>query len=255
MCDDMIDLHSHVLPGLDDGAVDLEQALDICRAAAADGIEVIAGTPHVRSSDYPTTPAAMESALAELQTAAAEIVRVVGGGELDLDELKLPRSELERFALAGNPRYLLVETPYHGWPLDIADRLFQLVASGITPVLAHPERNFDVQSRPGLLDGIVASGTLIQLTASSVDGRGGRRAKACAATLLKRELVHLIASDAHAPTVRAIGMSAAARAVGSAELARWLTHDVPRAIVDDTPLPERPQRTGLGRLLRRIAPA
>ena len=166
-----------------------------------------------------------------------------------------PPSELQRFALAGNPRYLLVETPYHGWPLDLADRLFQLVASGITPVLAHPERNFDVQSRPDLLEGIVASGTLVQLTAASVDGSGGRRSKACAAVLLKRELVHLIASDAHAPTVRAIGMSAAARAVGDAELARWLTYDVPRAIVDDSPVPERPRRTGLGRLLRRIAPA
>jgi protein-tyrosine phosphatase len=255
MCGEMIDLHSHVLPGLDDGAVDLEQALDICRAAAADGIEVIAGTPHVRSSDYPTTPAAMESALAELQAAAGEIVQVVGGGELDLGELERPRSELDRFALAGNRNYLLVETPYHGWPLDMADRLFQLIASGVTPVLAHPERNFDVQSRPGLLEGIVASGTLVQLTASSVDGSGGRRAKACAAVLLKQELVHLIASDAHAPTVRAVGMSAAVRAVGDADLARWLTHDVPRAILDDTSIPERPRRTGLGRLLRRIAPA
>ncbi len=243
------------MPGLDDGAADLEQALDICRAAAADGIEVIAGTPHVRGSDYPTTPAAMEAALAELQAAASGIVEVVGGGELDVGELERPREELARFALAGNPNYLLVETPYHGWPLDMADRLFRLVAHGITPVLAHPERNFDVQSRPGLLEGIVASGTLVQLTASSVDGRGGRRARDCAAELLKREFVHLIASDAHAPTVRAIGMADAARAVGDAGLARWLTHDVPRAILDDTALPERPRRTGLGALLRRIVPA
>jgi protein-tyrosine phosphatase len=196
----------------------------------------------------------MEAALAELQAASAGILRVVGGGELDIGELELPPSELQRFALAGNPRYLLVETPYHGWPLDLADRLFQLVAIGITPVLAHPERNFDVQSRPDLLEGVVASGTLVQLTAASVDGSGGRRAKACAAVLLKRELVHLIASDAHAPTVRAIGMSAAARAVGDADLARWLTYDVPRAIVDDSPLPERPRRTGFGQLLRRIGP-
>ena len=170
MCGEMIDLHSHVLPGLDDGAVDLEQALDICRAAAADGIEVIAGTPHVRSSDYPTTPAAMESALAELQAAAREIVQVVGGGELDLGELERPRSELDRFALAGNPNYLLIETPYHGWPLDMADRLFQLIASGVTPVLAHPERNFDVQSRPGLLEGIVD-----EWDARSADGVVGGR--------------------------------------------------------------------------------
>ncbi len=252
MSGEMIDLHSHVLPGLDDGAADLEQALDICRAAAADGIQVIAGTPHVRRSDYPTTPSAMEAALAELRGVVGDIVQVVPGGELDLEELDRPLSELARFGLGGNPNYLLVETPYHGWPLDLADRLFRLLAVGITPVLAHPERNFDVQSRPGLLEGIVAGGTLVQMTAASVDGRGGRRAKACAAVLLKRELVHLIASDAHAPTVRAIGMSAAARAVGDPHLARWLTHDVPRAILDDTPVPDRPERTAIGKLLRRF---
>ena len=178
----MIDLHSHVLPGLDDGAADLEQALDICRAAAADGIEVIAGTPHVRRSDYPTTPDAMEAALGELRGAVGDIVQVVSGGELDLEELDRPRSELERFGLGGNPNYLLVETPYHGWPLDIADRLFQLLAFGITPVLAHPERNFDVQSRPGLLEGHRR-----ERNARAGDGGvGGRHAAAAARRRARR---------------------------------------------------------------------
>ena len=76
-----------------------------------------------------------------------------------------------RFGLAGNPDYLLLEFPYHGWPLDLADRVFRLRAGGITPVLAHPERNQDVQAHPERLDPLVRSGALVQLTAASIDGR------------------------------------------------------------------------------------
>jgi protein-tyrosine phosphatase len=183
----------------------------------------------------------MEQAYLALSQAAAGIVQLVPGGELDLEELRRPVDELRRFALAGNPRYLLVETPYLGWPLDIGERFFGLRASGITPVLAHPERNADVQQRPELLEPLVATGTLVQVTAGSVDGRLGRRPRDCAAALLARELVHLIASDGHSPSVRAIGMRAAAEAVGDDDLAYWLTTEVPRAIVDDAKLPPRPE--------------
>jgi protein-tyrosine phosphatase len=237
----LIDLHSHVLPGLDDGAADLDEALAICQAAAAAGIEVLAATPHVRD-DYPTTAEQMEEALAALREAAGDIVRLVPGGELDLAELDRPREELARFALAGNRAYLLVETPYVGWPLDLADKLFRLRSAGITPVLAHPERNREVQERPELLESIVAGGTLVQLTAGSVDGRLGRGARAGATALLDRGLAHLLASDAHAPEVRAIGMADAVEALDDAELARWLTVDVPRVILDGGAVPPRPER-------------
>jgi protein-tyrosine phosphatase len=236
----VIDLHSHVLPGLDDGARDLEDAIEICRAAAADGIQVLAATPHVRE-DYPTTPAQMEEALAAVREAAGDLVRLVPGGELDIAELERPREEIARFALAGNPAYLLVETPYVGWPLDLPEKLFRLLTDGITPVLAHPERNREVQARPELLEPIVAGGTLVQLTAASVDGRTGRQARSCAATLLDRNLAHLLASDAHSASLRAIGMSAAVAAVGDDALAHWLTVGMPGAIVDGQPLPPRPR--------------
>jgi protein-tyrosine phosphatase len=228
-----------VLPGLDDGAADLDEALAICREAAADGIEAIAGTPHVRS-DFPTTADEMESALAALRAAARDVIDVLPGGELALEELERPDEELARFGLGGNPRYLLVETPYFGWPLDFASLLAVLIERGFTPVLAHPERNGDVQHRPDLIEQLVDVGALVQVTASSVDGRGGRRTRSCASKLLERRCVHLIASDAHAPAIRAVGMSSAAHAVGDAELARWLTTDVPRAIVEAEPLPARP---------------
>ena len=236
----MIDLHSHVLPGLDDGAADLDEALAICRAAAADGIEAIAGTPHVRT-DHGTTADEMEAALASLRAAAGDLIRVLPGGEIALEELGRPTDDLVRFGLAGNPRYLLVETPYFGWPLDFVPKLAGLIGRGLTPVLAHPERNSDVQIRPELIAPLVELGALVQVTAASVDGRSGRRARRCAFTLLEHRCVHLLASDAHAPTIRAVGMSAAARAVGGGGLARWLTNDVPRAIVDDAALPPRPR--------------
>ncbi len=246
----MIDLHSHVLPGIDDGAESLSEAIAICQAAAADGIQVIAGTPHVRN-DYPTTPEAMESAVTELQAAVGDLIQVLPGGELDLQELDRPIEELARFALGGNPRYLLVEMPYVGWPLDLGEKLFLLRAHGLMPVLAHPERNPDVQARPELLEPIVAAGTLVQLTAAAVDGRLGRTSARCARRLLEQRLAHLIASDAHAPTVRAVGMADAARALDDADLARWLTVDVPRAIVDRGELPPRPERAKRRGLFRR----
>lgn len=211
----------------------------MCRAAAADGIEVLAATPHVRH-DHPTTPARMEAALATLRDAAGDTVRLEPGGELDLAELDRPAAELRRFGLGGNAGYLLVETPYHGWQLDIAVRLDRLHADGITPVLAHPERNPDVQGRPALLAPLVESGALVQVTAASVDGRLGRAPQRCFRRLLDEHLVHLIASDAHAPTVRAIGLAAAARAVGDSRLADWLTEGVPGAIVEGATVPPRP---------------
>ena len=219
----------------------------MCRAAAADGIEVIAATPHVRA-DYPTSPEQMERALAEVTAAVGGVVRLLPGGELALEELRRPAAEVRRFGLGGTPGYVLVETPYVGWPLGIAQQLVELHASGSVPVLAHPERNPEVQLRPNLLEPLVAAGTLVQLTAAAVDGRLGRRARDCARQLLDRGLAHLIASDAHAPSVRAIGMRRAADALGDERLARWLTVDVPQSIVDALPTPPRPARRRFHRL-------
>jgi protein-tyrosine phosphatase len=214
---------------------------------------VLAGTPHVRH-DHPTRPEQMEASLAEVQAAAAGIVRVVGGGEIDLDELGRPVDELRRFGLGGNPAYLLVETPYVGWPLDLADRVFRLRTAGITAVIAHPERNADVQETPTVLEAPVAAGALVQLTAASLDGRGTKRSLQCARTLLEQRLAHLVASDAHAASVRAVGLSGAAAALEDEALARWLTDGVPRAIVDGTALPPRPEPARAARRFRLFGP-
>lgn len=234
----MIDLHSHVLPGLDDGTRTLEEALALCSAAAADGTRVLAATPHVRD-DYPTTAAAIEEALADLR-AAGPALDVVPGAELDVAELERPTEELQRLGLGGRSDWLLVETPYFGWPLDFAERLFRLRVRGFRAVLAHPERNRDVQERPELLEPLVAAGTLVQLTAASVDGRLGAATRRCARMLLDRGCAHLIASDAHGPAVREVGLTAAVAAVGDKRLAWWLTVEVPGAILEGSEPPPRP---------------
>lgn len=239
----MIDLHSHILPGLDDGARTFEEALDIARAAVADGIRTIAATPHVRS-DFPTTPEAMEAALAAVRALLADAgvaLDVRGGGEVALDRLdQLGPDDLRRFSLGGASRYLLVETPYWGWPLGLADQLFRVQLAGFVPVLAHPERNGDVVADPGRLVPLVEAGALVQVTASSIDGRAGRPAAVTARHLLESGLAHLVASDAHAPAVRGVGLSRAVEAIGDGALARWLTDLVPAAILADGPIPERP---------------
>jgi protein-tyrosine phosphatase len=250
----VIDLHSHVLPGLDDGPETLAGSLDILRAAAEDGIAQIAATPHVRD-DYPTPPEAMEAGVAEVNGAARAAgigVEVLPGGELDRAFAhSLDDESLRRFGLGGNPGVLLVEFPYYGWPLELRELVFRLGARGFQVVLAHPERNSDVQQSPGRLQELVDAGVIVQVTAASVDGRVGRHAAACAKTLLDAELVHLIASDAHAPAIRAIGMTKAAEVVGDPDLARWLTHDVPHALVTGSPLPPRPRARQGGLRLRR----
>jgi protein-tyrosine phosphatase len=251
----VIDLHSHVLPGVDDGAATIEDSLVMARAAVADGIRWLAATPHVRN-DYPTAAETMERLVRVVRNAiddAGVELELLPGGEIALDRLELlSTEELRRFGLGGNPRYLLVEFPYVGWPLGVEEQLFGLRAQEFVPVIAHPERNREVQADPWRLEPLVRLGCLVQVTAASLDGRLGSSSAACGRALVDGGLAHLVASDAHLPAVRTVGMAAAARAVGSRELARWLTVDVPRAIVDDERLPERPASTSRRRLLGRL---
>ena len=250
----MIDLHSHVLPGLDDGARGLADAVEMARSMAADGVTIVCGTPHVRD-DYPTAVETMREALGLVRAAVADAgipIDVRGGGEIALDLLPaLDAVTRARFGLGDNPLLLLLESPYTNWPLDLPRTCAQLLLDHIVPVLAHPERNPQVQEEPAVLADAVRVGAYVQLTAASVNGRLGRGSASCARRLLELELAHCIASDAHGPGVREAGMSAAAKAVGGGEMARWLTYDVPAALLAGRPLPRRPPlpRRGLiGRL-------
>jgi protein-tyrosine phosphatase len=240
----VIDLHSHVLPGIDDGVQTVAESVEMLRAAHDDGISRIAATPHVRD-DYPTAPNEMELLVAQVNGAAREAaipVEVLTGGELDLRfAADLDDATLRRFGLGGNPSLLLLEFPYFGWPLQLPDLVFDLKLRGFRVVLAHPERNADVQADPERLRALVDIGAVVQITAASLDGRLGGAPRTTAKRLLDARLAHLLASDAHAPDVRSVGLSAAASAAGDDALARWLTEDVPGELLAGRPLPERPE--------------
>jgi protein-tyrosine phosphatase len=241
----MIDLHSHVLPGLDDGAATLEESREIGRLAVEDGVRTLAATPHVRE-DYPTTPETMEVGVDVLRrdfAASAIALEIVPGGEIGLDRLgALGPDQLARFTLGQTGRYLLVEFPYRVWPRRLEDVLRELAGFGLTAVLAHPERNAEVQRDPGRLEEPVRAGALVQLTAGSVEGRLGGEAKATADRLLELSLAHLLASDAHAPALREGRLGAAVDAIGDEELARYLTEEAPKAVLAGEPVPPPPQR-------------
>jgi len=249
----VIDLHTHILPGIDDGARDLDDSLAIARDCVADGVTAVAATPHVRD-DYPTTAATIAAATDELRRALAEAgirLDVHAGGEIAHTRLhRLEPGELQRLALAGG-RYLLVEFPYYGWPQRLAEQLEPLRELGLRAILAHPERNADVAAAPELLRPFVEAGVLVQVTASSVTGALGRSSRRAAHSLIRRELAHLIASDAHSPNLRAAGLSAAARALRDRRLAAWLTIDVPAAVVAGADPPPRPSRDVRSRRLFR----
>ena len=241
----MIDLHSHILPGLDDGSRTVEDARGLARRAAEDGVTAIAATPHVRS-DYPTRAEEMERGVSRLREdflAEGIDVEVLPGGEIDLGMLaSLDDDGLRRFTLAQSGRYLLLEFPYTGWPAGLEETVYGLGLRGLLPILAHPERNREVQSKPERLAEAVRMGALVQLTAASLDGRIGRSSQTAANKLLELGLAHVLASDAHTPEIREAGLAAAAEALQDDDLARFLTVEAPSAIVAGEPVPEPPRK-------------
>jgi protein-tyrosine phosphatase len=241
----VIDIHSHILPGVDDGVRSVEEAGELARSSAAEGVTVIAATPHVRS-DWPTTPDEMERGVAEVTDHLARTgipVDVVPGGEIALERLgELSGDDLRRFTLAQTGTYLLLECPYVSSPLELVPAIKALTEAGLTPIVGHPERNPDIEQRPSRLAALVELGSLAQVTAASVDGRLGRRAKTTASRLLELGLVHVIASDAHGPHIREGGLAAAAEAVGDPGLARYLTVDAPGAILAGERVSAPPRR-------------
>ncbi len=246
----MIDVHTHVLPGIDDGARSLADSRALALAAVEDGVTALVATPHVRD-DYPTTAEEMEEAVALVRADFAIQgipVEVLHGAEIDLSILwAMPPEELRRLTIAQTGRYVLLEFPYRGWPLALDSAVTRLVQLGMTPLLAHPERNPEVQDRPGRVQGLVDAGALVQVTAASLEGARDRSAQSAALRLLELGLVHVLASDSHGPHISREGLGAVARSIGDAELARYLTVDVPGAIVAGDPVPERP----IGFLTRR----
>jgi protein-tyrosine phosphatase len=241
----VIDLHIHLLPGIDDGPADAAGTVELARACVADGVQAVAATPHV-SEKYPTTPARMRQGVEEARAAiiaAGVPLTVYGGAEVAIDQMaRLTDEDLRGLTLGPTEGFILLETPYAAWPMELESQVGRLSTLGIRAILAHPERSAGVQAPGGIdkLELAVSRGLYTQVTAGSLSGRFGRTAKNTAKQLLERELVHVISSDSHNADRRPPRMGEATADIGDAELAKWLTSDAPLAIVRGERLPPRP---------------
>ena len=252
----MYDIHTHVLPGVDDGAKSLEETLKMARVAAANGTTAMLCTPHRRDVTERSSAQYVRDLVTEvngeLRAQGIELELLLGmENHLDL-ELPQDRSAGKALPMNGS-RYSLVELPFFGRPNYLEDVLFRLQLQGVTPVLAHPERIEAIQRDPELLVGFVERGMLSQVTAGSVVGHFGRKVRDFSHSLLRRRLVHILASDTHfadgpRSPLLAPGVEAAAEIAGESE-ARAMVFDTPRAILEDRaitiepPQPdERPRR-------------
>lgn len=253
----MVDLHSHVLPGLDDGPVNTDFSFALAEAAVAAGTEVLAATPHVRA-DYLFDPTEIPSRVEELNLHFRDRLlplQVVSGAEVSLPKaLELGDDVLQGLCL-GHSRHLLVESPYGDMDGQLETTISDLFARGFRPVLAHPERSAAFHDRSERLGELVGRGVLSSVTAGSMAGRFGEPVRRFTLTLFELGLVHDVASDAHnhieRPPDLTVGFDAAeAEMPGIAAQARWFTTDAPDAILHDRALPPRPEPVGRRRSRR-----
>jgi protein-tyrosine phosphatase len=242
----MIDLHAHVLPGIDDGPSTLDEAVRMCALAWQDGIRVIVATPHQHHDMWPNEDGApLEALRQELVAACPDGPEIVLGAELRADSELLEALEARPagglLSIAGS-RYLLLEFPSLDVGLDPFFFVHELRLAGKVPVLAHPERIPWLAGQPELLLELGERGALIQITAMSLTGELGRVPRVCCELLLDEGQVHFLATDAHDLVNRPPLLSSARAAVEQgwgAEVATRLTVDNPRAVLEDRPLADR----------------
>jgi protein-tyrosine phosphatase len=231
----MIDLHCHILPGIDDGPADIEESLAMARYAVKNGISAIVATPHALGSGFDNPPEKIHQAMFDLQK------------RLDKDKIPLtlhPGAEVhlcpdmarrimaeETLFLNQNRGFILVEFPFQSVPIGFKEELFQLAVHGITPVIAHPERNPMIGHDPGFLVELMDMGCLVQVNSTSITGGFGDGIMAAAHRLIEKRLVHVIASDAHSFDHRPPALSLAV------EIAQGILKNADEAwdMVDATP--------------------
>lgn len=236
----MIDLHNHLLPGLDDGAADMDEALAMAELAVADGITHMMCTPHIRPGRYDNDVPGIQAALEEYRRALDQAgipLAVAAAAEMHFDLQLLERVENDTLPMLGHWKgqpVVLLEFPHSYLPAG-AERLTEwLLARGITPLIAHPERNRDLVADPGRLGPFLDQGCLTQITASALLGQFGERAQAVGEALIDAGDATCIASDAHNAGNRPPGLSVVTAAVTERvgpERARALTRDNPWRIV------------------------
>ncbi|HEX8599238.1 MAG TPA: CpsB/CapC family capsule biosynthesis tyrosine phosphatase [Chloroflexia bacterium] len=256
----MIDIHSHIIPALDDGPTDMDVSVAMGRIAAQEGTRVLISTSHSTEASavgYEGMLERLGHVRAAWQNAGIDI-RLELGVEIFLDYETVEDLRSGRLWTLAGSQYVLVEVPYTPWPAYAERALFDLQTAGYTPILAHPERYTAIQDDPNLLYRLVQRGVLAQVTSAALLGEQGEKVHRCAETLVRHGLVQFIASDSHnvrsrrrMPLLRE-AVQAAALLVGDAAALDMVTTN-PAALlekqpVEAAPLPVEVRRSFMGGL-------
>jgi len=248
----MIDIHCHILPGLDDGPATIEESIEMCRMAEKDGIRIIVASPHYSPGTENRTREDIAGHIKNLETALKEQnikVIILPGADIKLfPELADRVKEEPHLTVNSTGKYLLAEFPFEAAP-DNWNLLEPLLAAGITPIITHPERHRWFLKHREAMYALVHMGALVQITAMSLIGRFGEDARQFCNFLLKHNLAHVIATDAHSvehrPPLLSEALKAAAFQIGE-ERAKPLVTTIPQAIIEGklmrVPVPLSPPR-------------
>lgn len=235
----MIDLHCHMLHGLDDGAPTLSISLEMARMFVGDGVTTVACTPHILPGLYHNSGLKIRQATAALQAALDDhgiALRLVTGADNHVVPDFTNELRSGRLLSLADTRYVLVEPPHHVVPPRLEELFFDLLVAGYVPILTHPERLTWIESHYKTMQRLAQAGVWMQLTAGSLSGAFGRRARYWADRMLEEGLVHILATDAHdvgrRPPNLAAGREAAARRVGETE-AQNLVVTRPRGVLQN----------------------
>lgn len=235
----MIDLHTHILPGIDDGARNLEMSLEMARMAVEDGTTIMACTPHIYPGLYMNDSVGIQAERDKLQKALDTFhipLQLVVGADAHLVPELLDGLQSGRVPTLNGSRYFLLEPSHHVPPPQFESAVFQIVAAGYTPVVTHPERLVWIEDHYSTFVRLAQRGVWMQVTAGAIVGKFGRRARYWSERLLNDGWVHIVASDAHTTSVRSPTMSDAhtltEKLLGKEETRRIFI-ERPQAILDD----------------------
>lgn len=235
----MIDLHCHLLPGIDDGSPDEATSFEMARIAVADGITFTACTPHIYPGLYENDTRSIRQRVAALQErldTEGIALRLTSGADAHLTPELLDRLKMKSAPTLNGGRYFLLEPPHHVAPPRFEESVFNFVISGYVPVITHPERLTWIDEHYDVFKRIAQRGAWMQITSGSLTGRFGKGAKYWGERMLDDGFVHILATDAHTPRRRAPllaeGRQAAEQYVGKVEADR-LVNERPQAILDD----------------------
>jgi len=236
----MVDLHAHILPGIDDGPASIEESIQMSRLAFQDGIRTIVATPHI--GKFPNTREIISEKVNQLkERLRLENINIelLFGSDLEFSAEIFSFIGNKSVVTINNSRYLLLDIPHSLMPPNVERHIERMLELGIVPIIAHPERCIQIQEDLNILYSLVKAGAILQITASSILGKIGSKAEEVARNILKRGLAHVIATDTHGlnkrrPLLRE-AVEIASGIVGRDAVLAMVT-TTPRDIIDNKPL-------------------